>query len=181
MMLVLSVVLGTVPLLGVVWIVLRGSITTVDGLFMSLILLPLSGILFLNAYLDVRGRLKAKTGVGPLATGKIATPDNQTPRRQLSPELPNHKVKIKKAGQRACNEKNEKGKFCGGHLKRWFYAVDVVEQDCGDAEKAWGPDAEVYRCEHCRTLYLPNPEDEAVNVAGPGQLSVFGLTVPAKE
>ena len=37
------------------------------------------------------------------------------------PHLPNHKVKIKKTGQRACNEKNDKGKFCGGHLKRWFY------------------------------------------------------------
>jgi hypothetical protein len=181
MMLVLSLVLGIIPLLGVVWIVLHGSITTVDGLFMSLILLPLSGILFLNAYLEVRGRSKAKTGVGPLATGKVGTPDNQTPRRQLSPELPNHKVKIKKAGQRACNEKNEKGKFCGGHLKRWFYTADVIEQACGDAEKAWGADAEVYRCEHCQTLYWPHPEEAAVNVAGQGQISVFGLTLPPKE
>ena len=58
MMLVLSVILGIVPLLGVTWIVLKASVTTVDGLFMSLILLTLSGILFLNAYLDLRGRLK---------------------------------------------------------------------------------------------------------------------------
>ena len=58
MMLVLSVVLGTIPLLGVAWIVLKASVTTVDGLFMSLILLTLSGILFLNAYLDLRGRIK---------------------------------------------------------------------------------------------------------------------------
>jgi len=57
-MLALSVILGIVPLLGVAWIVLKSSVTTVDGLFMSLILLTLSGILFLNAYLDVRGRLK---------------------------------------------------------------------------------------------------------------------------
>jgi hypothetical protein len=53
------------------------------------------------------------------------------------PQLPNHKVKIKKSGQRACNEKNDKGKFCGGHLKRWFYTADVLEQECGCAEKAW--------------------------------------------
>ena len=33
-----------------VWIVLKANVTTVDGLFMSLILLTLSGILFLNAY-----------------------------------------------------------------------------------------------------------------------------------
>jgi hypothetical protein len=58
MMLVLSVILGIVPLVGVAWIILRASITTVDGLFMTLILLTLSGILFLNAYLEVRGKLK---------------------------------------------------------------------------------------------------------------------------
>jgi hypothetical protein len=175
MMLVLSVVLGIVPLLGVVWIVLRGNIGTVDGLFMSLILLPLSGILFLNAFLDLRGRSKAKTAASPLPTRKIVTADMQT-----APQLPHHKVKIKKAGQRACNEKNEKGKFCGGHLKRWFYSVDLIEQDCGDVEKAWGLDAEVYRCEHCKTLYLPHPGESVVNVAGQGQISIFGLTVPPK-
>jgi hypothetical protein len=98
------------------------------------------------------------------------------------PQLPKHKVKIKKPGQRACNEKNEKGKFCGGHLKRWFYATDVLEQACGDVEKAFGRDAEIYRCEHCKTLYLPNPEDTgSLNVAGKGQTSVFGLTIPGKE
>jgi hypothetical protein len=98
------------------------------------------------------------------------------------PQLPNHKVKLKKPGQRACNEKNDKGKFCGGHLKRWFYTADVLEQECGCAEKAWGVDREVYRCEFCQTLYLPNPDDaRGVNVAGTGQLSVFGLTVPPKE
>jgi hypothetical protein len=57
-MLVLSVLLAIVPLMGVAWIVLKASITTVDGLFMSLILLSLSGILFLNAFLEVRGKLK---------------------------------------------------------------------------------------------------------------------------
>jgi hypothetical protein len=97
-------------------------------------------------------------------------------------QLPHHKVKIKKPGQRSCNEKDEKGKFCGGHLKRWYYMDDAVEQECGDVAKAWGPDAEVYRCEYCRTLYLPNPEDpQPLNVAGQGQLSVFGLTLPPKE
>jgi hypothetical protein len=58
MMLVLSVVLGIVPLIGVAWIVLKASVTTVDGLFMTLILLTLSGILFLNAFLEVCGKLK---------------------------------------------------------------------------------------------------------------------------
>ena len=105
-----------------------------------------------------------------------------TPGAHVPAQLPKHKVKIKKAGQRACNEKDAKGKFCGGHLKRWFYTADVQEQACGDVAKAWGPDAEVYRCEHCKTLYLPNPEEAAgLNVAGKGQTSVFGLTIPGKE
>ena len=96
-------------------------------------------------------------------------------------QLHKHKVKLKKLNQRSCNENNEKGKFCGGHLKRWFYTDDVVEQACGDLEKAWGKDAEVYRCEHCKTLYLPNPEEASgSNVAGQGQISVFGLTLPGK-
>ena len=38
-----------------------------------------------------------------------------------APQLPKHKVKYKKAFQRACNEQDAKGKLCGGHLKRWFY------------------------------------------------------------
>jgi hypothetical protein len=79
-------------------------------------------------------------------------------------QLPKHKVKVKKEGQRACNEKDEKGKICGGHLKRWFYASDVVEKACGDVEKAWGPDREVYRCENCKALYLPNPTDPSADV-----------------
>ena len=113
----------------------------------------------------------------PVASGEpVATQATSVP------QLPNHKVKLKKPGQRACNEKNDKGKFCGGHLKRWFYTADVLEQECGCAEKAWGVDREVYRCEFCQTLYLPNPDDaRGVNVAGTGQLSVFGLTVPPKE
>lgn len=98
------------------------------------------------------------------------------------PQLPNHKVKVKKEGQRACNEKDEKGKFCGGHLKRWYYAADVLERECGCVEKAWGANAEVYRCEFCKTLYLPNPEDASgVNVSGVGQLSIFGITIQPKE
>jgi hypothetical protein len=111
-----------------------------------------------------------------LATGEVTASNSQN-----IPQLPKHKVKIKKAGQRACNEKNDKGKFCGGHLKLWFYMTDAVERECGDVEKAWGPKAEVYRCENCRTLYLPTPGESKINVAGQGMISVFGLTLPPKE
>jgi hypothetical protein len=114
--------------------------------------------------------------VPSLATGEVVTSGTQN-----VPQLPNHKVKVKKVGQRACNEKDAKGKFCGGHLKRWFYTKDCVERECGDIEKAWGAGAEVYRCENCKALYLPHPEDIKVNVAGQGMISVFGLTLPPKE
>jgi len=60
MMLVLSVVLGLVPLAGIGWTVENGLLTTVDGLFMSIIMLALSGILFLNVYLEARKRLALK-------------------------------------------------------------------------------------------------------------------------
>ncbi len=55
-MLVLSIVFGIVPLAGIAWILLAGSITTVDGMFMSLILLTLSGIFFLNVFWELRDR-----------------------------------------------------------------------------------------------------------------------------
>jgi hypothetical protein len=97
-------------------------------------------------------------------------------------QLPNHVVRIKKPGQRSCNMKDAKGKFCGGHLKRWFYLDDVLEQECGDVEKTFGRDGEIYRCEHCKTLYLPNAEDpQGQNVAGQGTISNFGLTLPPKD
>jgi hypothetical protein len=66
MMLALSLVLGILPLLGVAWTLMNGMITTVDGLFMSLILLTLSAVFMLNAYWEMRdlGMLgKKKTAV----------------------------------------------------------------------------------------------------------------------
>ena len=97
------------------------------------------------------------------------------------PQLARHKVKYKMHLQRACNEKNEKGKLCGGHLKRWYYTADVIEQNCGDVREAYGDNGEVYRCEHCKTLYLPGTEEpRGLNVAGVGKLSIFGVTVAPK-
>lgn len=59
-----------------------------------------------------------------------------------------HKVKRRILHMRACNEKDEKGKSCFGHLKRWYgYGDEVLKQ--------YGPDPEVYRCERCKTLYVP--------------------------
>jgi len=60
LILVLSLVLGVLPLAGVGWIFASGMITlsppscTVDGLFMSLILLTLSACFLLNAFWELR-------------------------------------------------------------------------------------------------------------------------------
>jgi hypothetical protein len=71
----LSLVLAILPLLGVAWIFMSGMITlsppsaTVDGLFMSLILLALSGTFWLNTYWEMRdhGMLGKKKAAAPAA------------------------------------------------------------------------------------------------------------------
>jgi hypothetical protein len=80
MMLVISIVMGIVPLLGIAWTIATGTITTVDGLFMSLILLTLSAVFFLNAYWELRDRgalafldkKKVAAAAAPTATPKAA-------------------------------------------------------------------------------------------------------------
>src|ERR1700690_3557405 len=62
MVLVISLFLALIPLLGIVYIVVFGSPTTVDGLFMSLILLSISGILGLNVMIELR---KGKSAFAP--------------------------------------------------------------------------------------------------------------------
>ena len=63
----LSVILALIPLAGVAYIVLFGSILTVDGLFISLILLTISGIFLLNVLLE------AKAHRQPASTSANAT------------------------------------------------------------------------------------------------------------
>jgi hypothetical protein len=60
MMLLLSVIFGLLPLAGVAFIVKEGSLTSIDGLFTSLILLTLSGILFFNIALNFLKPHKSK-------------------------------------------------------------------------------------------------------------------------
>jgi hypothetical protein len=76
MMLILSLVLAVLPLLGIVWTLMNGMITTVDGLFLSLILLTLSGVFVLNAYWEMRdqGVLGAKTAGKAAAAPATKTP-----------------------------------------------------------------------------------------------------------
>src|ERR1700690_2048199 len=86
MMLVLSIVMGIVPLAGIAWTIATGTVTTVDGLFMSLILLTLSAVFFLNAFWELRDRgalafldkKKVPAAVKPVAaTGVTAGPTSK--------------------------------------------------------------------------------------------------------
>jgi hypothetical protein len=89
-----------------------------------------------------------------MGNSKYPVPGAQPPVAELVTTLSDGtKVKRRVLRMRACNEKNEKGKLCAGHLKRWYDFGDEVKQK-------FGSDAEIYRCEHCNTVYLPNPEEE---------------------
>lgn len=62
-------------------------------------------------------------------------------------------VKRRALRQRACDEPKGK-KICAGHLKRWYdFGADLVAQ--------LGRDPEVYRCERCQILYVPNEDEVA--------------------
>jgi hypothetical protein len=81
----------------------------------------------------------ASTAAAPTATAVAAEPEAPAP----------PKVKPKKATQRACDEKDAKGKLCCGHLKRWYdYPKEI--------EALVGKQAEIYRCEFCQTIYKPD-------------------------
>jgi hypothetical protein len=99
MMLVISIVMGVVPLLGIAWTIATGTVTTVDGLFMSLILLTLSGVFFLNAYWELRDRgalaflhkkkvvaeatPKAAPKVAPKATASVTPPSQESKPKEV--------------------------------------------------------------------------------------------------
>ena len=88
-----------------------------------------------------------------MTPGDPTAPEQAPPDPLLVTTLPSgQKVKRRMLRMRACNEKDEKGKLCAGHLKRWHaYGPDVAE--------IVGKDGEIYRCENCKTLYLPNPDE----------------------
>ena len=77
MILIVSFLLALIPLLGIVWIVINGMIFTVDGLFMSLILITISGICGTVGLFELRkGKPSASasgaaTGVGGSASGGL--------------------------------------------------------------------------------------------------------------
>jgi hypothetical protein len=90
----------------------------------------------------------------------VEEPIGTTPEAAAVPAVPSKeekavapKIKTRKRKQRACDEKDEKGKLCAGHLKHWFdYPPEV--------QALVGKDAEIYRCEFCKTIYRPDPNQQ---------------------
>ena len=88
-----------------------------------------------------------------MANPKYAQTDKPIPVAELVATLGDGtKVKRRIPRMRACSEKDAKGKLCAGHLKRWYFFG-------GEVRAKFGADAEIYRCERCKTLYLPNSEE----------------------
>ena len=71
--LLISILLGLLSLAGIAWIVIVRSLLTVDGLFMTLILLTLAGIFFLNVFLELRDRGSAGKEKGASSKGLPAS------------------------------------------------------------------------------------------------------------
>lgn len=88
-----------------------------------------------------------------MANLESAAPGSRGPVAELVETLSDGtKVKRCLLPMRVCNEKDDKGKLCAGHLKRWYFCGEGVKRKFGD---------EIYRCGRCRTLYLPNLREEA--------------------
>jgi hypothetical protein len=87
-----------------------------------------------------------------MANPKYAASDKPAPVAELVATLADGlKVKRRFPRMRACNEKDAKGKLCAGHLKRWYFFGPEIREKFGE---------EVYRCERCKTLYLPAEGEE---------------------
>ena len=86
-----------------------------------------------------------KVGAGTQAPAVAAAAADSTAAAPARPKL-----KVRKHRQRSCDERDEKGKLCAGHLKHWYdYPKEI--------ETLVGAEAEIYRCEFCKTLYRPDP------------------------
>ncbi|MBA4182157.1 MAG: hypothetical protein C0506_16345 [Anaerolinea sp.] len=89
-----------------------------------------------------------------MADPKYAEPVREIPQAEDIGEMSDGtKIRRRAPRMRACSLKNDKGKLCAGHLKRWyFFPSEVAER--------FGADAELYRCERCLTIYLPNEQEQ---------------------
>jgi len=88
-----------------------------------------------------------------MANPTYAEPTREIPQAVDIGELSDGtKVRRRAPRMRACSMKDAKGKLCAGHLKRWyFFGPELAAR--------FGAKAEIYRCEKCKTIYLPNESE----------------------
>ena len=72
MLLIVSFLLALIPLLGIAWILINGLIFTVDGLFMGLILLTISGICGTVGLFELRKGRPSVTRAASSARSSVA-------------------------------------------------------------------------------------------------------------
>lgn len=63
------------------------------------------------------------------------------------------KIMRRVPGIRSCGLKDAKNKVCAGHLKRWFFFGEEIKE-------RFGAQAEIYRCENCKAIYLPDESEQ---------------------
>jgi hypothetical protein len=73
MVLIISLLLALLPLLGIAWIFVNGGPFTVDGLFMTLILLTISGICGSMALYELRRRRSPRAQPSRSAVARAAS------------------------------------------------------------------------------------------------------------
>jgi hypothetical protein len=88
----------------------------------------------------------------PRVTSNFPRPHHGMHSTELRVLPSGQKVKMCVPRMRACDERNQKDKLCAGHIKRWYGAGPDLTNEFG---------SEIYRCERCQTLYLPNPTEAA--------------------
>ena len=88
-----------------------------------------------------------------MANPKYAEATRVVPQAEEIGELSDGTKLMKRAPRiRSCGLKDAKGKLCAGHLKRWYFFGEEITAKFGEQ-------AEVYRCEKCKTVYLPSEEE----------------------
>ena len=143
----ICVVVLLLAVAGLVWTFLTGLEFDIDGLLLLLVCLLMGGLFSLMLLMIAKeaGWL-ARLPIPRRKAAVQAVTGNPVPAVQ---EVNGLKIKVRKPKQRACDEKDDKGKLCNGHLKRWYeYPKEI--------EAIIGPKAEIYRCEFCKTLYRPD-------------------------
>jgi len=104
-----------------------------------------------------------------MANPKYAASDKPVPVAELVATLSDGtKVKRRIPRMRACNEKDEKGKLCAGHLKRWYHFGDevaMIVEACSDTNVTPKPPWKERKEAYLAHLRAPDTPDSVLRVS----------------